>query len=229
VRKLISETAEVCMTSPAHGLAEQAYSIEQRVNFASLSLATLSIMPMNHNFTVFFTSRFFGSTPNPLSYIASLWSINELSSILLVVCFYGLWRDGGLAPMEALRQAQVWVRDTTNREKEGVVIMPTSLTFKDLLTAIEQLRPELPSLLGADSSAFETELDTYLNMGSVIHLLSLFGRYSVAHDRLLDVLAVPEEERTIRTGTETFAAGCNRIYHSAWQLGRKPVYSLSSQ
>lgn len=74
--------------------------------------------------------------------------------------------------------------------------MPTSLTFKDLQTAIEQLRPELPSLLGADSSAFETELDTCLNMGSVIHLLSLFGRYSVAHDRLLDVLALPEEEKT---------------------------------
>jgi CHAT domain-containing protein len=31
--------------------------------------------------------------------------------------FYRLWRQDGLAPAEALRAAQIWLRDTTNRGK----------------------------------------------------------------------------------------------------------------
>lgn len=49
---------------------------------------------------------------------ASLWSINDISTMMLMARFYDLWRkEPGLEPPEALRQAQQWVRDTTNRDK----------------------------------------------------------------------------------------------------------------
>ncbi|MFO1433812.1 MAG: CHAT domain-containing protein [Candidatus Competibacteraceae bacterium] len=48
---------------------------------------------------------------------ASLWSVREFSTMLLLTRFYDLWRSEGLAIDRALRQAQQWVRDTTNREK----------------------------------------------------------------------------------------------------------------
>ena len=49
--------------------------------------------------------------------IASLWSVSDLSTMLLLTRFYHLWRQDGLEPTAALRAAQQWVRDTTNGEK----------------------------------------------------------------------------------------------------------------
>jgi CHAT domain-containing protein len=49
--------------------------------------------------------------------VASLWSVRDRSTMLLLVRFYDLWRLEGLVPPEALRRAQIWVRDTTNKEK----------------------------------------------------------------------------------------------------------------
>jgi CHAT domain-containing protein len=49
--------------------------------------------------------------------VASLWSVSDLSTMMLMVRFYELWKRDGLAPPEALRQAQFWVRDTSNGEK----------------------------------------------------------------------------------------------------------------
>ena len=37
--------------------------------------------------------------------------------MLMAVRFYNWWRAEGLMPAEALRQAQIWVRDSTNKEK----------------------------------------------------------------------------------------------------------------
>ncbi|MGB5636653.1 MAG: CHAT domain-containing protein [Waterburya sp.] len=48
---------------------------------------------------------------------ASLWSVADISTMILMARFYELWRHEGLKPSEALRQAQQWVRDTTNGEK----------------------------------------------------------------------------------------------------------------
>ena len=48
---------------------------------------------------------------------ASLWSISDLSTMMLMAKFYELWRNKEHEPPEALRKAQQWVRDTTNREK----------------------------------------------------------------------------------------------------------------
>jgi CHAT domain-containing protein len=49
--------------------------------------------------------------------ISPLWAISSDTALLLVSRFYQLWRRQGLDPAEALRQAQIWVRDSTNQEK----------------------------------------------------------------------------------------------------------------
>jgi CHAT domain-containing protein len=49
--------------------------------------------------------------------IASLWSVSDLSTMLLLTKFYYLWRTHNLAPDQALRQAQLWLRDSTDGEK----------------------------------------------------------------------------------------------------------------
>jgi len=49
--------------------------------------------------------------------VASLWSVSDVSTMMLMARFYELWRGAGLEPAEALRQAQFWVRDTTNGQK----------------------------------------------------------------------------------------------------------------
>jgi CHAT domain-containing protein len=49
--------------------------------------------------------------------IASLWSVPDLSTMMLLSRFYDLWRKDKLEPALALRQAQQWVRDTTSQQK----------------------------------------------------------------------------------------------------------------
>jgi CHAT domain-containing protein len=49
--------------------------------------------------------------------IGSLWSVNDLSTLVLIGRFYELLYDDRLEPAEALRQAQIWVRDSTNGDK----------------------------------------------------------------------------------------------------------------
>jgi CHAT domain-containing protein/tetratricopeptide (TPR) repeat protein len=48
---------------------------------------------------------------------ASLWSVADISTAVLMVRFYRFWRKDDLAPACALRAAQRWLRDTTNQEK----------------------------------------------------------------------------------------------------------------
>jgi tetratricopeptide (TPR) repeat protein len=50
--------------------------------------------------------------------VASLWSVPGLATAMLLFRFYELWRTGDrLPPPDALRTAQLWLRDTTNGEK----------------------------------------------------------------------------------------------------------------
>jgi CHAT domain-containing protein len=51
--------------------------------------------------------------------IASLWSVTDASTMLLMRRFYELLGGDGLEPAEALRQAQQWVRDTPNGGKQA--------------------------------------------------------------------------------------------------------------
>ncbi|GAB3843045.1 CHAT domain-containing protein [Dactylosporangium cerinum] len=48
--------------------------------------------------------------------VASLWSVYEGSTMLLMRRFYDLRHGGGLEPAEALRQSQLWLRDTADRD-----------------------------------------------------------------------------------------------------------------
>ncbi|MBV9024937.1 MAG: CHAT domain-containing protein [Streptomycetaceae bacterium] len=52
--------------------------------------------------------------------IASLWAVDDIATALLMTRFYQLCHDDSLAPPEALRRAQRWLRDATNDEKAAV-------------------------------------------------------------------------------------------------------------
>jgi len=49
--------------------------------------------------------------------VASLWSVADISTAMLMEQFYARWRKDKLSPAEALRCAQRWLRDSTNKEK----------------------------------------------------------------------------------------------------------------
>ncbi len=72
--------------------------------------------------------------------VASLWAVNDLSTAMLMERFYRLWREEGLTPALALRGAQIWLRDTTNREKAAY--------FKRDMAALAGLR--MPELIAAE-------------------------------------------------------------------------------
>jgi CHAT domain-containing protein/tetratricopeptide (TPR) repeat protein len=61
--------------------------------------------------------------------VASLWSVSDLSTSLLLRKFYQLWRNDKLEPSEALRQAQIWLRDSNNSEISK--IYPDYQTYLD--------------------------------------------------------------------------------------------------
>ena len=50
--------------------------------------------------------------------IGSLWAVNDMSTAMLMARFYSLWREEGKQPLEALRQAQIWLRDSTTAQKK---------------------------------------------------------------------------------------------------------------
>jgi CHAT domain-containing protein len=49
--------------------------------------------------------------------ISSLWSVDDRSTRILLTRFYDLWRKEHLEPSVALRQAQLWMRDTSSQQK----------------------------------------------------------------------------------------------------------------
>jgi CHAT domain-containing protein len=49
--------------------------------------------------------------------IATGWDIDDPAASILMLCFYHCWRVQKMPPAAALRQAQQWMRDTTNNEK----------------------------------------------------------------------------------------------------------------
>jgi len=48
--------------------------------------------------------------------VVSLWAVDDRSTMLLLSKFYELWRTENTEPSEALRQAQIWLRDSTEVE-----------------------------------------------------------------------------------------------------------------
>jgi CHAT domain-containing protein len=50
--------------------------------------------------------------------VGSLWSVDDMSTAMLMACFYSLWRVEELAPQKALHRAQIWLRDSTTEQKK---------------------------------------------------------------------------------------------------------------
>ena len=50
--------------------------------------------------------------------IGSLWSVSDMSTAMLMARFYSLWKEKNNSPQEALRQAQIWLRDSTTEQKK---------------------------------------------------------------------------------------------------------------
>lgn len=53
--------------------------------------------------------------------IASLWAVHDLSTAVAMLDFYRRWQREGRAPAAALRDTQIWLRDSTNAEKAAMV------------------------------------------------------------------------------------------------------------
>jgi CHAT domain-containing protein len=53
------------------------------------------------------------------SVVGTLWSVSDASTALLMVRFYELLLQDKLAPPEALRRAQCWLRDATNADLDA--------------------------------------------------------------------------------------------------------------
>lgn len=49
--------------------------------------------------------------------IGSLWIVQDVSTMMLIIRFYDLWMISNFSPDKALQGAQIWLRDTTNLEK----------------------------------------------------------------------------------------------------------------
>jgi CHAT domain-containing protein len=47
--------------------------------------------------------------------VGSLWPVPDASTAVLIGRFYHLWRVERIEPVEALRQAQRWLRDSPNK------------------------------------------------------------------------------------------------------------------
>lgn len=62
--------------------------------------------------------------------ISTLWSVSDISTAMLMIRFYDTWKNEYLDPSNALRQAQIWLRDTTNLEKQSYFqeIMPQAFS-----------------------------------------------------------------------------------------------------
>ena len=69
------------------------------------------------------------------SVVASLWSVPDHATALLMMIFYQYWESDPSSPRKALHSAQQWMRDTTNQEKLiHVKQFPESKTLQQLLS-----------------------------------------------------------------------------------------------
>lgn len=74
--------------------------------------------------------------------------------------------------------------------------MAPALTLDALRQAIEQIRPELPGLVGTEYPTFAAQLNSNLSAGSINRVLDLFRQHGAAHQRLLAVLPNRTENQT---------------------------------
>jgi hypothetical protein len=93
--------------------------------------------------------------------------------------------------------------------------MSRSAISESLLEAVEQLRPELPTLLGTGYTTFVTQLETSLAGESESLVWDLFEKYPAANERLQEILEQQEEEEDIIRG------GLLRLFGDPLSLGNR--------
>jgi CHAT domain-containing protein len=78
--------------------------------------------------------------------IASLWSVGELSTMILLSRFYTLWRTEGLEPPIALRTSQQWLRDAESDEiiRHCSTFIPNLDQQKELRRALKLIKYSSP-------------------------------------------------------------------------------------
>ena len=54
--------------------------------------------------------------------VGTLWSVDAEATRLLLTRFYQLWLETGLHPAEALREAQVWLRDLDRGDRDAIAV-----------------------------------------------------------------------------------------------------------
>ena len=89
--------------------------------------------------------------------IGSLWPVDDLATALLMARFYDLHIDGGLAPMVALKQAKIWLRDAKRSEL---------IAYAKAALERAEARPEFPDLVGELSSGRRGEANRFAGLGT---------------------------------------------------------------
>ena len=105
--------------------------------------------------------------------VGTLWSVNDISTTLLMVRFYDLYLHGDtqqdllpLQPLAALRLAQRWLRDLSNDALLVYLREQTSLGRSDLAT---QLGPRVRSAINAGNSEIRPYAHPYYWAGFVYY------------------------------------------------------------
>lgn len=68
--------------------------------------------------------------------LASMWEVEDQSTAMLMQRFYALWRTKGLAPVQALREAQQWLRNVTARDKAMFSIQRVPAPLRQVIATL---------------------------------------------------------------------------------------------
>jgi CHAT domain-containing protein/tetratricopeptide (TPR) repeat protein len=99
--------------------------------------------------------------------IASLWEVPDADTMMLMVEFYRRWRGSGTPPASALRDAQAWIRDTTNAQKASQYNAMLDSGLEIPLATVEALMREVGKGAPAERS-FEDIADwaAFIHIGA---------------------------------------------------------------
>jgi CHAT domain-containing protein len=68
--------------------------------------------------------------------LASMWEVEDQSTAMLMQRFYALWRTKGMAPVQALQDAQRWLRNATARDKTMFSIQRVPAPFRHVIATL---------------------------------------------------------------------------------------------
>ncbi|MBS1862257.1 MAG: CHAT domain-containing protein [Actinobacteria bacterium] len=108
------ESMVVCLADGDLRAMELSGSLQSRLVTVSACQSAVPVIG-GPSGEVFATSTAFLAAGSA-SVVASLWQVDDLATAILMTRFYEEMFEGGLRPPEALRRAQLWLRDLTEPE-----------------------------------------------------------------------------------------------------------------